>query len=79
MNSRILRRRTVLHTLSASAAGLALPVLDALGYTPGAPSGQVVALSATYALLPSALKLVAGLVLLLAPLPPDDRPVEAPR
>ena len=27
MNSRILRRRTVLHTLSASAAGLALPVL----------------------------------------------------
>jgi Na+/melibiose symporter-like transporter len=63
----------------AAAAGLALPVLDALGYTPGAPSGQVVALSATYALLPSALKLVAGLVLLLAPLPPDDRPVEAPR
>jgi tripartite-type tricarboxylate transporter receptor subunit TctC len=27
MNTRILRRRTVLHTLSASAAGLALPVL----------------------------------------------------
>ncbi len=63
----------------AAAAGLALPVLDLLGYTPGAPAGQVVALSATYALLPSALKLVAGLVLLLAPLPPDDRPVEAPR
>ena len=63
----------------AAAAGLALPVLDALGYAPGAAGTQTVALSATYALLPSALKLVAGLVLLLAPLPPDDRPVEAPR
>jgi GPH family glycoside/pentoside/hexuronide:cation symporter len=63
----------------AAAAGLALPVLDALGYQPGASAGSTVALSATYALLPSALKLVSGLVLLLAPLPPDDRPVEAPR
>jgi Na+/melibiose symporter-like transporter len=63
----------------AAAAGLALPVLDALGYAPGAPAGTTLALSATYALLPSALKLVAGGVLLLAPLPPDDRPVEAPR
>jgi Na+/melibiose symporter-like transporter len=63
----------------AAAAGLALPVLDALGYQPGGSGGTTVALSATYALLPSALKLVSGLVLLLAPLPPDDRPVEAPR
>ncbi|RPH44590.1 MAG: hypothetical protein EHM87_09825 [Burkholderiales bacterium] len=63
----------------AAAAGLALPVLDALGYQPGGSAGTTVALSATYALLPSALKLVSGLVLLLAPLPPDDRPVEAPR
>jgi hypothetical protein len=54
-------------------------VLDALGYQPGGTAGSTVALSATYALLPSALKLVSGLVLLLAPLPPDDRPVEAPR
>ncbi len=63
----------------AAAAGLALPVLDALGYQPGGAAASTVALSATYALLPSALKLVSGLVLLLAPLPPDDRPVEAPR
>ncbi|HMS79939.1 MAG TPA: sodium:galactoside symporter, partial [Burkholderiaceae bacterium] len=63
----------------AGAAGLALPVLAALGYAPGSPGGQAVALSATYALLPSALKLIAGGVLLVAPLPPDDRPVEAPR
>ncbi|MEI7445282.1 MAG: MFS transporter [Burkholderiales bacterium] len=63
----------------ATAAGLALPVLDALGYRPGGSPADTVALSATYALLPSALKLVAGIVLLLAPLPPDDRPVEVPR
>ncbi|MFM1990714.1 MAG: hypothetical protein RJA99_3671 [Pseudomonadota bacterium] len=63
----------------ATAAGLALPVLDAFGYRPGGSPGNTLALSATYALLPSALKLVAGFVLLLAPLPPDDRPVEVPR
>jgi GPH family glycoside/pentoside/hexuronide:cation symporter len=60
----------------AAAAGLALPVLDQLGYAPGGQAGNTFALSATYALLPSALKLVAGVVLLLAPLPPDDRPIE---
>jgi glycoside/pentoside/hexuronide:cation symporter, GPH family len=60
----------------AAAAGLALPVLDALGYEPGGHAGNTFALSATYALLPSALKLLAGVVLLLAPLPPDDRPAE---
>lgn len=60
----------------AAAAGLALPVLDALGYEPGGHAGNTFALSATYALLPSALKLLAGMVLLLAPLPPDDRSAE---
>lgn len=63
----------------ATAAGLALPVLDAFGYQPGGSAADTVALSATYALLPSALKLVAGVVLLLAPLPPEDRPVEVLR
>ena len=57
----------------AAAAGLALPLLGALGYAPGAAAGGTLALSATYALLPSALKLAAGMVLLLAPLPSDDR------
>ncbi len=63
----------------AAAAGLALPVLGMLGYAPGAASGSAVALSATYALLPSVLKLVAGAVLMLAPLPPEDRTTEALR
>jgi len=60
----------------AAAAGLALPLLGLLGYTPGSPPGHTIALSATYALLPSALKLLAGFVLVVAPLPPDDRPAE---
>jgi glycoside/pentoside/hexuronide:cation symporter, GPH family len=71
----------------AVAAGLALPVLDWLGYAPGAaapagslladlPGGSASALSVTYAVLPSALKLAAGFLLVLAPLPPDDRPLE---
>ena len=63
----------------AAAAGLALPVLGVLGYAPGAASGSTAALSATYALLPSVLKLVAGAVLMLAPLPPEDRTTEALR
>jgi Na+/melibiose symporter-like transporter len=81
----------------AAAAGLALPLLEVLGYIPGqlsasaaasavsatgaqavsaalpaasSPSGSI-ALSATYALLPCVLKLIAGVVLLRAPLPPD--------
>lgn len=41
----------------ALAAGLALPLLAALGYAPG--GGNVFALSATYALLPCLLKLAA--------------------
>jgi len=60
----------------AAAAGLALPLLGLLGYTPGSPAGHTMVLSATYALLPSALKLLAGFVLVVAPLPPDDRPAE---
>jgi len=78
----------------AAAAGLALPLLEFLGYIPGqlsatasasASEGQAlssalpavssisgsIALSATYALLPCVLKLIAGVVLLRAPLPPD--------
>lgn len=61
----------------AAAAGLALPLLGLLGYQPGEAAGSTLALSATYALVPSALKLVAGFVLVVAPLPPDDRTVEA--
>lgn len=61
----------------AAAAGLALPLLGLLGYQPGASTGGTAALSATYALLPSALKLAAGFVLVVAPLPPDDRTDEA--
>jgi len=57
----------------ATAAGLALPILGLLGYVPGAGTGGSLALAATYAALPSALKLLAGIVLLLAPLPADDQ------
>jgi glycoside/pentoside/hexuronide:cation symporter, GPH family len=71
----------------ALAAGLALPILDWLGYVPGGaappgallsglPGGSSFALSVTYAALPSALKLAAGFVLILAPLQADDRPPE---
>ena len=52
----------------ALAAGIGLPMLAALGYVPGRGGGTV-ALGLAYAALPSALKLAAGLVLLLAPLP----------
>lgn len=41
----------------ALAAGLALPLLDLAGYTPG--NGETAALSATYALLPCLIKLAA--------------------
>ena len=50
----------------AMAAGLALPLLSALGYQPGR-GGGLLALSMAYAALPCALKLAAGLILLLAP------------
>lgn len=51
----------------ALAAGLALPMLQALGYQPGQPSAQgLQALTTVYAVLPCALKvLAAGLLLAL--------------
>jgi Na+/melibiose symporter-like transporter len=53
----------------ALAAGIALPLLDYLGYTPGRPTEQgLVALGITYALLPCALKLTAAALLWRAPL-----------
>ena len=63
----------------ALAAGIALPVLAWLGYLPGSSKG-LPALSATYALLPCALKLLAALLLWRAPLqhiysaPMENRP-----
>ncbi len=53
----------------ALAAGIALPVLAALGYVPqGANSdASLTYLAATYALLPCVLKAVAALVLMLSP------------
>jgi Na+/melibiose symporter-like transporter len=66
----------------AAAAGLALPLLEILGYIPGELSAGVatastasvsgtIALSAIYALLPCLLKLIAAVLLLRAPLPSD--------
>ncbi|MEG2030242.1 MAG: MFS transporter [Janthinobacterium sp.] len=51
----------------ALAAGIALPLLAWLGYVPGSRGG-LPALSATYALLPCGLKLLAALLLWRAPL-----------
>ena len=51
----------------ALAAGIALPLLAWLGYVPGSSTG-LPALSAAYALLPCALKLLAALLLWRAPL-----------
>ena len=51
----------------ALAAGIALPLLAILGYTPGQSTGTGV-LVASYALLPCALKLLAALLLWRAPL-----------
>lgn len=51
----------------AIAAGVALPALQWLGYTPGArDTGALDALSLSYALLPCALKLVAAALLFVA-------------
>lgn len=49
----------------ALAAGLALPLLQVLGYAPGAVAGAGSALSWVYALLPCAIKLAAALMLWL--------------
>jgi Na+/melibiose symporter-like transporter len=51
----------------ALAAGLALPVLEALGYSPGARDPQALdALAFAYAVLPCLLKLLAAALLLAA-------------
>ena len=51
----------------ALAAGLALPVLEALGYTPGAREPSALnALAFAYAVLPCLLKLAAATLLLVA-------------
>lgn len=52
----------------AAAAGIALPLLAFLGYQPGSSGGAVLALSATYALVPCAIKLLGGAVLWVAPI-----------
>ncbi|MDP2239559.1 MAG: MFS transporter [Burkholderiales bacterium] len=54
----------------AIAAGTALPLLDALGYQPGATGGAT-ALAATYALLPCAIKLAAAWLLWRSALEPQ--------
>jgi GPH family glycoside/pentoside/hexuronide:cation symporter len=51
----------------ALAAGVALPVLEWLGYVPGTGQG-LGALSFAYALLPCCLKLLAAALLWRAPL-----------
>ena len=50
----------------ALATGLSLPLLDALGYIPGvtAAAGVAVSLSAVYALIPCAIKIVSAVWLL---------------
>ncbi len=52
----------------AAAAGIALPLLAFLGYQPGSSGGALLALSATYALVPCAIKLLGGAVLWVAPI-----------
>lgn len=54
----------------AAAAGIALPLLALLGYQPGSGAGETLALSATYALLPCAIKLLGAAILWLAPVDP---------
>ncbi len=54
----------------AAAAGIALPLLALLGYAPGEGASNVLALSATYALLPCAIKLLGAAMLWLAPIDP---------
>ena len=61
----------------AAAAGIGLPLLGWLGYAPG-QGGSTLALSLAYAALPCALKLAAGLVLVLAPLSDDPRDAAIP-
>lgn len=59
----------------AAAAGLALPLLSMLGYTPGEISDQpAIALPMVYAALPSALKLLAAMLLFVAPISEPESP-----
>ncbi len=59
----------------ALAAGLALPLLAHFGYTPGAQDAAALnALTATYCLLPCALKLAAAAALYLLIIRPKDSP-----
>jgi len=58
----------------AAAAGLGLPLLALLGYRPGPGAEGTLALALGYAALPSALKLAAGTVLLLWPVPQHEKP-----
>jgi len=59
----------------AAAAGLALPLLSMLGYVPGQISEQpAIALPMVYAALPSALKLLAAMLLFVAPISEPDSP-----
>ncbi len=59
----------------ALAAGIALPALAWLGYTPGTPSrGPLPALVLAYCVLPSALKLIAAAMLWLGWMRPDSDP-----
>jgi len=51
----------------AAAAGVALPLVAYLGYEPGLVERSTVALSATYALLPCAIKLLGAGILWFAP------------
>jgi GPH family glycoside/pentoside/hexuronide:cation symporter len=51
----------------ALAAGIALPALALLGYEPGSTERSLVALSAMYALVPSALKAAAAVALWYSP------------
>ena len=53
----------------ALAAGISLPLLEQLGYVPGAATHDgTQALSVAYALLPCLLKLAAAAILVRAPL-----------
>ncbi|SNS19428.1 Na+/melibiose symporter [Noviherbaspirillum humi] len=52
----------------ALAAGIVLPLLERLGYTPGTPGADTAPLAVAYAVLPCLLKLLAALLLWRAPL-----------
>ena len=58
----------------AAAAGIALPMLAFLGYQPGSSGQALLALSATYALVPCAIKLLGGALLWIAPIDRRQEP-----